>query len=100
MLSIGSGYRSSVHGWDWQARPYSAGERLLHGGAEHPGRELGGAEVELLALGLLARGSAQDQVEDPLAALLHRLLAIGDGAAVDVHVLLHAAKHRAVGSRP
>ena len=32
----------------------------------------------------------QHQVENPLAALLHGLLAVEDGAAIDVHVVFHA----------
>jgi hypothetical protein len=51
----------------------------------------------LLALGGRARGRAQHQVEDALAALLHGFLAVEDGAAVHVHVLLHAVIHGGVG---
>jgi len=65
--------------------------------AEHPGRKLGAAKVKALALGRLARGRLQDEIEDALAALLDALLAFEDGAAIDVHVLFHALVHGRVG---
>src|SRR5690348_10624982 len=73
---------------DWCYRPalsmrcrFAAGYRVLanesrapsHRGAQHPWCELGAAEVEALALRRLAGGGLQDQIEDALAALLHRL---------------------------
>src|ERR1700733_12359338 len=69
----------------------------LHRRAEYPGSEFGAAEIEALALGRLARGGLEHQVENALAALLHRFLAIEDGAAIDVHVIFHALEHRRVG---
>jgi hypothetical protein len=60
-----------------------------HRRAQHPWRELRGAEVELLALRSLARRHAQHQLEDALAALLHALIAVEDRAAVHVHVVCH-----------
>ncbi len=48
-------------------------------------------EIERLALGLLAGGGPRHQVENALAALLHGFLAVQDGAAIDVHVVFHAA---------
>src|SRR5262249_43304248 len=62
----------------------------LHHRAERPRRELGLAEAEGLALRLLAGGHAQDEVVDPPAGSRHRLLAVRDAAAVDVHVVGHA----------
>src|SRR3954465_14044540 len=69
----------------------------LHGSPEHPWREFGTAEVKALALGRLSRGGLQHEIENALAALLHRLLAVEDGAAIDVHVLFHPLEHRRVG---
>src|SRR6186713_2536881 len=68
-----------------------------HRRAEHPGRELGTAEIKTLALGRLARGRLQDQLEDALATVLDALLAFEDGAAIDIHVLFHALVHGRVG---
>src|SRR5581483_3681076 len=70
-----------------------------HRGAEHPGRELRAAEVKTLALGRLARRGLEHEIEDALAALLHALLAIEDGAAIDVHVVFHALVHGRVGRK-
>src|SRR5262245_44430499 len=69
----------------------------LHGCAELPGRELLVAEAELLALGLLAARRGKDEVEDPLADLLHRRSAVGDGAAIDIHSVGHALIERGIG---
>src|SRR3954465_12859089 len=69
----------------------------LHGSPEHPWREFGTAEVKALALGRLSRGGLQHQIENALTALLHRLLAVKNGAAIYVHVVLHALVHRRVG---
>src|SRR6202035_4428980 len=66
---------------------------------EHPGREFGAAKVKTLALGRLAGGGLEHQVENPLAALLHGLLSVEDGAAIDVHVVFHALVHRRVGRK-
>src|SRR5271154_6423762 len=71
----------------------------LHRRAEHPGREFGAAKVKTLALGGLAGGGLEHQVENPLAALLHRFLTVEDGAAIDVHVVFHALVHRRVGRK-
>ena len=68
-----------------------------HRRAEHPRREFRRAEVERFAFGRLAGGHAQDEVEDPLAALLNGLVAVEDRAAIDVHVVLDMAEHRGVG---
>ena len=43
----------------------------------------------------LAGGRLQHQVENALAALLHRLLAVEDSAAIDV--VFHTLVHRRVG---
>src|SRR5262245_21346103 len=59
----------------------------LHCCAEVPGPELVLAVAELLALRALARGRIQDHLEDTLADLLERGRAVGDLAAVDVHVV-------------
>src|ERR1700733_731022 len=69
----------------------------LHRRAEYPGRKFGAAKIEALALGRLARSRLEHQVENPLTALLYRLLAVEDGAAVDVHVVFHARVHGRVG---
>src|SRR3981081_3742487 len=71
----------------------------LHGSPEPPWREFGTAEVKALALGRLSRGGLQHQVENALPALLHCLLAVEDGAAIDVHVVFHALEHRRVGRK-
>src|ERR1700733_6626439 len=71
----------------------------LHRSPKHPGREFGAAEIEAFALGRLAGGGFQHQVENPLAALLHRLLAVEDGATIDVHVVFHTLVHRRVGRK-
>src|SRR5450631_3367373 len=70
-----------------------------HRRAEYPWREFGAAEIKALALGRLARGGLEDQVENALAARLHRFLAVEDGAAIDVHVLFHAPIHRRIGRK-
>ena len=57
------------------------------------------AEIKALALGRLSGGGLQHQVENALAALLHRFLAVEDGAAIDVHVVFHALEHRRVGRK-
>src|SRR4029079_10129888 len=72
------------------------GKTTSHRRADLPGLELVVADAKLLALGLLARGGTQDQVEDPLAALLNGLLTIDHAAAIDVHVVGHAAPERGV----
>src|ERR1700743_2667010 len=64
-----------------------------HRRAKHPGSELGAAEIKTLAFGRLAGGGFQHEVEDQLAAFLHTLLAVEDGAAIDVHVVFHALVH-------
>src|SRR6185503_7691898 len=69
----------------------------LHHRAELPGRELVVAEAERLALRLLARGRLEDQLEDARADLGDALLAVDDGAAVDVHVVGHVAVEGGVG---
>src|ERR1700694_4756788 len=71
----------------------------LHRRSKHPWREFGGAEVEAVALGRLSRRRLQHQVENTLAALLHRFLAVEDGAAIDVHVVFHAFIHGRVGRK-
>src|SRR5258705_13875720 len=71
----------------------------LHRRAKHPGRELGTAEIKTLALGRLARGGLQHQLENALAALLYALLTVEDGAAIDVHVVFHPLVHRRVGRK-
>src|SRR5262249_51851335 len=68
-----------------------------HRRAQYPGRELSAAEGKALALGRLAGSGFQHQVEDALAAFLHALLAVEDGAAIDVHVVFHPLVHRRVG---
>src|SRR5438105_1889871 len=68
-----------------------------HRSPKHPGRKLGAAEIETLALGRLAGCRFQHQLENALAALLHGFLAFEDGAAIDVHVVFHALVHRRVG---
>src|SRR3954471_5764442 len=67
------------------------------GRANGPRRKLGRTGIVLLALGPLARGHLEDALEDTLSGPLHRLMAIHDGAAVDVHVLLHALEKGRVG---
>src|SRR4051794_5871165 len=52
--------------------------RGLHRRAQHPGRELGAAEIKTLALGRLARRGLEDEIENALAALLDALLAFED----------------------
>src|SRR5258705_13844603 len=49
-----------------------------HRRAKHPGREFGAAEIKALALGRLSRSRLQHQLENALAALLHRFLAVED----------------------
>src|SRR5687768_8002567 len=71
----------------------------LHGRPQYPGREFILAHAMLLAHRARTRRHLDDAPEDLLAGLLHRHLAIEDGAAVDVHVLAHAAVHRAVGGQ-
>src|ERR1700735_5182638 len=71
--------------------------RQSHRRAQHPWRKLSPAEVKALALGRLAGGGFQHEVENALAALLHGFLAVEDGAAVDVHVVFHAPVHRRIG---
>src|ERR1700728_3501783 len=71
----------------------------LHRSPKYPGREFGAAEIEAFALGRLTGSGFQHQVENPLAALLHALLAVEDGAAIDVHVVFHALVHRRVGRK-
>src|ERR1700737_683701 len=73
--------------------------RGLHRRPKHPWREFGAAEIKTLALGRLSRSGLQHQIENALAALLHRLLAVEDGAAIDVHVVFHALEHRRVGRK-
>src|SRR3954447_11787270 len=68
-----------------------------HGSPNLPGGELGDAEIGLLALGPLATRDAQDHLENPLTSLFDRLLAIEDGATVDIHVVLQPTVHRRVG---
>src|SRR5689334_10741213 len=70
-----------------------------HRRADDPWREFGGPEVELLALGPLAGGDAQHQLENPLPGLLHGFVAIEDGAAVHVHVVLDVLVHRRIGRK-
>src|SRR5215213_6185707 len=65
--------------------------------ANGPGRKLIRASIELLALRPFARSHLQNALEDALSGLLHRLVAIHDGPAVDVHVLLHALEEVRVG---
>jgi hypothetical protein len=68
-----------------------------HRSPKHPRRELRTAEIKRLALGRLARGHLQHQIEDARSALLHGLVAIKNGAAIDVRVVFHAPIHRRVG---
>src|SRR4030088_2513796 len=70
-----------------------------HRRAKHPWREFGASEIKTLAFGRLSRSRLQHQVENALAALLHRFLAVEDGAAIDVHVVFHALEHRRIGRK-
>src|SRR5581483_3537151 len=72
------------------------GQRASHRRPDLPGHELVVAVAQKLALGLLPRGDAQDGVEDLLALGLDRD-AVEDVAAIDVHVVHHAAIDVAVG---
>src|SRR3954469_18683535 len=74
---------------------YSA--QALHRRPKDPRRELGAAKVKTFALGRLAGRGFQHQIEDALAAFLHALFAVEDGAAIDVHVVFHALVHGRVG---
>src|SRR5215472_10826023 len=75
---------------------FPSGEPLHHR-AELPGREFVLAEAELLALALLARSGVEHELEDALAHVLDGGAAVGDRAAVDVHVVAHALEERRVG---
>src|ERR1700709_325948 len=77
--------------------PLAIRHSLLHRRPKHPGREFGAAEVETFGVCRLAGGGLEHEVEDALAALLHALLAVEDGAAIDVHVVFHALEHRRIG---
>src|SRR3546814_19567276 len=81
---------------DWSSDVCSSDLRS-HYRSDLPGDELGVAEAERLGLRWRAAGDLEDPVEDLLADLHHGLLAVGDDAAVDVHVLGHAAVHGGVG---
>src|SRR5579863_1577616 len=71
----------------------------LHRRAQYPRREFGAAEVEAFALGRLPRSGLEHEIENALTALLHGLLAIQDGAAIDVHIVFHPLVHRRVGRK-
>src|SRR5262245_10770247 len=71
--------------------------RPLHHRAQLPRPELVLAVAMSFALGGLAGGSTQDELEDPLAHLGDIRLAVDDLAAVDVHVLFLAHPKNRVG---
>jgi hypothetical protein len=64
-----------------------------HRRPKHPGREFGAAEIEAFALGRLARGGLEHQVEDALAALLHGFFA-GTAANSSFDHLVGAGEER------
>src|SRR5882724_9158732 len=66
-------------------------------GIEVPRSELVLAIAELLALRRLAGGGGQHRPEDPLAHRREVGGAVEDLAAIDVHILRHAAIERRVG---
>src|SRR5689334_25205272 len=68
----------------------------LHRGADLPGHELVVAVAQQLALALLSGRHPQDRLEDLLALVFDRH-AVEDIAAVDVHVVEHAAIDVVVG---
>src|SRR6185369_1440636 len=70
---------------------------VLHHRAHLPGHELVLAVAVLFALGRLAGGGREHQLEDPLPHLGDRGLAVDDLAAVDVHVLFLPLPERRVG---
>src|SRR5579859_357579 len=57
------------------------------------------AESHRLALGLLAGSGGEDQLEYPISHLRHRDRAIEDRAAIDIHIVGHAAIKRGVGGQ-
>src|SRR3990172_13272388 len=73
------------------------GENGSAGDADLPGHELVLAQAQFLAPGLVARGGAQDELEDLFTHLVHAGRAIHDLAAIDVHILLQLAVHRRIG---
>src|SRR5262249_18914361 len=81
------------------ARRASLARGALHRRAERPRRELVVAVPPQLALGLLARGGLQDEVEEARADFRDRLFPLDDRAAVDVHVVLLPDEQRRVGGQ-
>src|SRR5947208_2413750 len=71
----------------------------LHRRSEDPRGEFGTPAIKAFALGRLARGGLEHQIENALAARLYGLLAVENGAAIDVHVVFHALEHRRVGCK-
>src|SRR5262245_14346784 len=67
-----------------------------HGGADLPGHEFVVAVAQKLALGLFPRGDAQYGVENLLPLGLDRD-AVENVAAIDIHVVEHAAVNVVVG---
>src|SRR6187551_684998 len=74
-----------------------AGGRQSHRRADLPGLELVVADPQRFGLGLLSRGCLHNQFKNLAAALLDRLLAVDDRAAIDVHVVGHPAIESCVG---
>src|SRR4051812_45488268 len=71
--------------------------RGSHRRAKDPWRELVFAIAPRFALRLLTGRSFKDQVEDASANFLYRFLAIDNGAAIEVHVLLLVRIQSTVG---
>lgn len=57
------------------------------------------AVTEELALGLLARGRIDDEIEDLAALAADRGIAGGDRAAIDVHILFHRGIERRIAGK-
>src|ERR1700738_2274459 len=93
-LTVRDGARASLPRGHYRRFPLP---NPSHRGAEHPRRKFRAAEIKTFALGRLARGHLQHQIEDALAAFLYGLVPVENGAAVDVHVIFHAPEHRRVG---
>jgi len=67
--------------------------RRLHRGPQHPGREFGAAKVKALALGGLAGGGFEHEIEDALAAFLAGNV---DAFAAGLTERVEARRHGAV----
>ncbi len=78
------------------ASSVDAKPHISHRRADLPGYELGVAITQLLGFGALAGGNLQQRLED-LAALLFQAHAVEHVAAIDVHVVDHAAVDVGVG---